>query len=164
MSWEMLMLRVLTLLLGVLSASAVLAQSTYRWVDESGKVRYSDRPPAAKGVRDVEERKVGLPTPDAQLPFETRQAMNQFPVTLYVTADCTEPCKLGRDYLGKRNIPFAEKVLASAAEKAALRDKLGGGDFGVPLLMVGNKSSKGFLESSWAGLLDAAGYPKAANP
>lgn len=153
------------LLLALLSAGTALAQSTYRWVDQDGKVHFGDRPPSANAAREVKERKVALPASEKQLSHDTRKAMESFPVTLYVTPDCASPCKVGRDYLSKRGIPFTEKVLSSSEEIAAVREKIGnGGDFGVPLLMVGNKSSKGFLESSWSGLLDAAGYPKAANP
>lgn len=153
------------LLLALLCAGSALAQSTYRWVDQDGKVHFGDRPPPAKAARDVKERKVALPASEKQLPHETRQAMESFPVTLYVTPDCASPCKVGRDYLNKRGIPFTEKMLSSSEEIAAMREKIGGnGDFGVPLLTVGTKNSKGFLESSWSGLLDAAGYPKAENP
>lgn len=149
------------LLLALVCAGSVLAQSTYRWVDQDGRVHYGDRPPAAKAAKEVRERKVALPAGEKPLAHETREAMKNFPVTVYVTPDCGSPCKVGRDYLAKRGIPFTEKVLGSSEETAALREQLGGGDIGVPLLMVGNRNAKGFLESSWAGLLDAAGYPKA---
>lgn len=149
-----------SMLLVLLSAGAALAQSTYRWVDQEGKVHYSDRPPPAKAAREVKERKVVLPSAEKPQPYDVRQAMENFPVTLYVTADCASPCKAGRDYLNKRGIPFTEKALSSNEEIAALREKIGAsGDLSVPLLMVGSKHAKGFLESSWAGLLDAAGYP-----
>jgi glutaredoxin len=150
-----------TLLLALLSAGTVLAQSTYRWVDQDGKVHYGDRPPPPKAAKEVKERKVALPEAEKPQPYDTRKAQESFPVTLYVTPDCAAPCKAGRDYLARRGIPFTEKSLESAEEIVALREQLGGGDIGVPILMVGNKNAKGFLESSWGGLLDAAGYPKA---
>lgn len=147
-------------LLALLAAGLAQAQSAYRWVDKDGKVHYGDRPPQT--ARDVEERKYATPAADRQLSYAMRQAMQNFPVTLYVTPDCEVACKEGRDYLARRGIPFTEKSVTSNEEIAALREQLGGGDVVVPVLLVGEKSRKGFLESAWAGLLDAAGYPPAA--
>ena len=36
--------RSILLVLGLLAATAALAQEAYRWVDEDGVVHYSDRP------------------------------------------------------------------------------------------------------------------------
>lgn len=148
------------LLLALLAAGLAQAQSAYRWVDKEGKVHYGDRPPQT--ARDVEERKYSAPAADRQASYAMRQAMENFPVTLYVTPDCAAACKEGRDYLNKRGIPFSEKSVTTNDEIATLREQLGGGDVVVPVLQVGEKNRKGFLESAWAGLLDAAGYPQAA--
>jgi glutaredoxin len=149
------------LLLGLLLAAGLaLAQSTYRWVDQDGKVHYGDRPPA-KNARELQERKYSAPAADKPMSTAMRQAAASFPVTLYVTPDCGTACQEGRDYLAKRGIPYAEKSVEGSDEIAALRERLGGGDTVVPVLMVGDKHRKGFLESAWAGLLDAAGYPGA---
>lgn len=147
------------LLLGLLLAGGLAqAQSTYRWVDQDGKVHYGDRPPATS-ARELQERKYSAPAAEKTMSYAMRQAAANFPATLYVTPDCEAACKEGRDYLNKRGIPFAEKTVANDADIAALRERLGGGDTVVPVLMVGDKHRKGFLESAWAGLLDAAGYP-----
>jgi hypothetical protein len=149
-------------LLVLFCAGLAQAQSTYRWVDQDGKVHYGDRPPPPKAAREVQEKKFAAPAADKQLPYALRQAAETYPVSLYVTPDCTTACKEGRDYLNKRGIPFSEKVLATNEEIAALRQQLGGGDVAVPLLKVGEKTSKGYLETTWANLLDAAGYPQAS--
>ncbi len=154
-------MKVSLLLLGLFTAGTVLAQSTYRWVDQDGKVHYGDRPPPPKAAREVKERKYAVPEAGSTQSHAMRQAVANFPVTLYVTADCTTACKDGRDYLNRRGIPFDEKTVASNEEIIALRDRLGGGDVMVPVLQVGEKSSRGYLAAAWAGLLDAAGYPAA---
>jgi hypothetical protein len=136
------------------------AQTAYRWVDNEGKVHYGDRPPPPKAARSVEEKKLSAPAADVQLPYATRQAQAVFPVTLYVTADCGSACQQGRDYLKRRGIPFTEQAADTPEGIDALRAKLGGTEAMVPLLLVGAKTSKGFLESAWSELLDAAGYPK----
>ncbi|MEW6164082.1 MAG: DUF4124 domain-containing protein [Pseudomonadota bacterium] len=154
-------MRMSMLLLALACAGLVQAQTMYRWVDQDGKVHYGDRPPQSGKAADVQERKYSAPTADRQTPATLRQAAESYPVTLYVAANCTTACADGRNFLNKRGIPFSEKTLSSNEEIAALREKLGGGETVVPVLQVGEKTSRGYLESAWAGLLDAAGYPKA---
>lgn len=148
------------LALALLCAGAIHAQ-TYRWVDKDGKVHYGDRPPAS-AAGQVQERRLGTPAADKSLPYGLQQAVANFPVTLYVSPDCGEGCKEGRDYLKSRSIPFSEKTVASKEDIDALK-KLAGGEAVVPVLMVGSKSAKGWLKGDWQRLLDAAGYPK-GNP
>lgn len=142
-----------------LCAGWVQAQTAYRWVDADGKVHYSDRAPP-KTAREVQEKKLNAPAAAKELPYAVRQAANSFPVTLYVSPECGAACKEGREYLGKRGIPFSEKMTTTNEEVAVLRKLLGGKDPGVPVLLVGSKASLGYLQADWAGLLDAAGYPK----
>jgi glutaredoxin len=147
------------LLLALFCAGLAQAQTAYRWVDQDGKVHYGDRPPPPKEAREVQERKYSAPAAGREASYATRQAQENFPVTLYVSADCPV-CQEGRDYLKKRGIPFGEQLVTSNEEIDALRAKLGGGEVMVPSLQVGAKMSKGFLAPAWTGLLDAAGYPK----
>lgn len=151
-------MRKTALLLALLCAGLAQAQTAYRWVDNEGKVHYGDRPPPPQAAREVQEKKLNAPAADRQSAFALRQAQANFPVTLYVSADCAA-CQEARDYLKKRGIPFEEKPIASNEDIDALRAKLGG-EAMVPSLQVGAKTSKGFLAAAWGGLLDAAGYPK----
>lgn len=147
--------------LALLCAGLAQAQTAYRWVDQDGKVHYGDRPPPPQTAREVQERKYRAPAADRQPAFALRQALANFPVTLYVSGDCPA-CEAGRDYLRKRGIPFGERLVATNEEIDALRARLGGGEVLVPSLQVGEKMSKGFLAPAWGGLLDAAGYPSSA--
>lgn len=153
----------LSLLLPVLLAAGLAqAQTTYRWVDQDGKVHFGDRPPPPKAARELKERQYAVREGGRSMGHALRKAVEKFPVTLYVSADCGAVCKEGNEYLRRRGIPFTEKTVASNEDLAALRERLGGGDVVVPVLLVGEKSGKGFLDSAWAGLLDAAGYPPPA--
>lgn len=156
-------MKTFALLFLLLCVSVTHAQTTYRWVDQEGKVHYGDRPPPPKDAREVQEKRFSAPAANKQLPYAVRQAMGNYPVTLHVSNDCPSACKLGRDYLNKRGIPFSEKTVASNEEIEALRQLQGGGEVAVPVLQVGEKTIKGFLDTSWASLLDAAGYPKSEN-
>jgi len=147
----------------LLAAGLVQAQTMYRWVDQNGKVHYGDRPPPPKTAREVKERPLRAPAADSQMPFALRQAAEKFPVQLITSESCGAPCQQGRDYLQKRGIPFGEKAIATDEELTLLRQRLGGAEPMAPILFVGEKSSKGFLESAWGGLLDTAGYPKSGS-
>jgi glutaredoxin len=148
----------LAVILAAVTASA-LAGELYRWVDQSGKVHYSDVP-TTEAVQPEQKRFADSPLPDAALPYETRRAREIFPVTLYVADNCKELCQRARDLLNKRGIPFTEKNLVSQ-EDAELFRKMSGGEY-VPALVIGNNWLKGFLAEQWNGELDIAGYPKAA--
>lgn len=150
------------MLLALLCAAALAqAQTAYRWVDRDGKVHYGDRPPPPEAARELREQKLAAPAATGTAPsFALRQAMENFPVVLYVGANCAA-CQQARDLLKQRGVPHREQMVGSAEEIAALSAKLGGGDAAVPSLQVGTKTSKGFLAPAWHGLLDAAGYPKA---
>lgn len=135
------------------------AGEMYRWVDKSGKVHYSDT--RAPDATEVEKKKLGTPeTGDAGLSFDTRRAKQHFPVTLYVTDTCADPCKQSRNLLSQRGIPFNEKNLATQEEIEAFK-KMSGAD-SVPVLSVGRNWLKGFQAEKWHNELDAAGYPRSA--
>lgn len=143
----------------LLLAGNVQAAEYYRSIDSKGKVHYGDKP--LGDAADIEKLKVQPePDPGNLLPFETRRAMEKFPVTLYVAESCGEACELARGYLNKRGIPFVEKSLATPEDINTFK-KASGGDQ-IPALNVGKNWLKGYLESQWSQELDTAGYPKTA--
>ena len=134
------------------------AEGVYRWVDKAGQVHYSDLPPPPDAQK-VEERMMrGSRIDMDKLPFATRKAAEAFPVTLYTAEKCPG-CDLGRKYLGERGIPFAETRITTKEQAEEAAKLLGDKDVTVPVLLVGGKPYKGWLESEWAAGLDAAGYP-----
>jgi hypothetical protein len=139
---------------------SVQAGDLYRWVDSSGVVHYSDMPSA--DVEKVEVMKSsGEVTPSENLPYETRRAQQNFPITLYVSKGCGELCDQARSMLSKRGIPFSENALDTKQDIEAFKQLSGIGNV-VPVLAVGKTFLKGFLESQWNNELDFAGYPKTA--
>lgn len=135
------------------------AGELYRWVDKQGKVHYGDIPPA--DAARVEPKKLSdSVTQSEYLPYETRHAQQNFPVTLYVAGNCIETCDLARSLLNKRGIPFSEKRLVTREDIDAFK-ALSGGD-STPTLAVGKTFLKGFLAEQWHSELDIAGYPKTA--
>jgi glutaredoxin len=149
-------------LLGVVTLAS--AQTTYRWVDKDGRVQYSDRPPPAD-AKNPQEKRFGSPNFVESGPsYALRRAQQDYPVTLYTAAGCDAECKRAREFLSRRGVPFAETVLKSADESAQYRQAFGGEQVFVPALIVGSQKQKGFEDGAWTRLLDAAGYPKTAQP
>lgn len=145
------------LLCGFMVAIPVSAGEYFRWIDANDKVHYGEKPPAdAKHVDAIK-----FPVIESQgeyIPYETRRAQQNFPVTLYVAENCTDYCDMARSLLHKRGIPFSEKVLKTQDEFNSFK-ALSGND-SVPTLLIGKTYLKGYLAEQWHSELDLAGYPK----
>jgi len=143
----------------LLLAAALPAGAQYKVIGSDGSVTYTDRPPATTtGKVTAFSRRAGAPVAaDADLPFELRQLVARYPVTLYTTADCT-PCDLGRQLLQQRGIPSVERRVAGDEDAAALERAVGGRT--VPALTIGAQSLRGLTQADWLSYLDAAGYPR----
>jgi glutaredoxin len=142
----------------LLALNAAQATEMYRWVDKNGVMHYGD-----KSREDAEKIRLGgydaaSGVDDASLPYATRVARKNFPVTLYVAERCADICNQARDYLKKRRVPFAEVMLKTEEEFAAFKQK--SGTENVPTISVGRNWLKGFQSEDWRNELDAAGYPK----
>jgi len=149
---------VLTLLLAAAAACAHAQQ--YRWVDENGRTQYSDTPPpvSAKNVQKIDV-KGGAPAGAAEVPFELSRVQKDFPVTLYTSPICKEPCEGARALLNRRGVPFKEIQVWDTASNDELQQVSGGNR--VPVLIVGRSVQNGFGASEYNALLDSAGYPAA---
>ena len=149
------------LLLGCLAILSLTVQAAdmYRWVDSRGIVHYSDLPsPDAEKINPGKFS--GQVAPGEDLPYGTRIAQQNFPVTLYVGSGCGDACDQARSLLNKRGIPYAERTLRTLEEINAFK-KLTGSEI-VPTLAVGKSYLKGLQSEQWHGELDIAGYPKIA--
>lgn len=134
------------------------AQQVYRIVGPDGKVTFSDRPapsaqqqaaPAASSV-------AGTVDSNTSLPYALRQIAGRFPVTLYSSSECA-PCDSARQLLQSRGIPYAERLVQTEADAAALQ-KISGQN-SLPFATVGKQFLSGFSSTEWTQYLDAAGYP-----
>lgn len=139
-------------------ASTCASAEAYRWVDPQGRTIISDTPPPGR-ARDVSKAGSASETSDG-LPYEVRRAVDNFPVTLYTSADCASECKQARDFLNARGVPFTEKMLQKQEDVDELKKLVG--DAFVPALKVGKQSFRGFEPAAYTNLLDLAGYPKSA--
>lgn len=142
-------------------ASGVQAQTVYRIVGPDGKVTFSDKPPVNAQQGKVATTGVGAvaASSGSSLPLELRSISAKYPVVLYTTTPCA-PCDTGRAMLTARGVPFTERTVTTADDRASLVRQMG--DESMPVLTVGSQRLKGLQESEWLQYLDAAGYPKAS--
>jgi len=135
------------------------AQGIYRIVGPDGRVTFSDKPPASseKATNLGPGGRSAQNAATSELPFELREAMNRYPVTLY-TGDSCEPCGVARSLLNARGVPYTERTITTAQDIEALKRM--GMEATVPTATIGGQRLKGFSEGEWSDYLDAAGYPK----
>jgi glutaredoxin len=147
--------------LGFLLLLPLLVQAqVYRWVDDNGKVHYSDQAPSS-GAKNVQKQTIsGGQGSSASLPYALQQAVGNFPVTLYTSEVCKETCTRARELLDKRGVPYREVTVTDEADLTRLRE-LSGGDV-VPVMTVGRELHKGFESGEYNAALDGAGYPRSS--
>jgi len=150
-------MRYLLILCLALSSATALAQA-YRWVDPSGRTVISDTPPPGR-AHSVAKTGADKENTDG-LPYAVKKAAENFPVTLYTSADCVGQCKDARNLLNLRGVPFTEKMVQTPEDFDELKKLVG--DAYVPALKVGKQSFRGFETGAYNNLLDLAGYPKTA--
>ncbi|GAO36878.1 hypothetical protein SCT_2293 [Sulfuricella sp. T08] len=146
-------------LLCMFAVYSAQSASLYRWVDTEGKVHYTEQPPPPSAARVIEEKDIGTqPADDGQLPYASRRAAKNFPVTLY-NSGCGDACTKAREHLTKRGVPFNEKDAGTLEVQAELKKLIGALE--VPVLVVGTVTRlKGYEPGAWNAALDEAGYPK----
>ena len=102
----------------LLGGATVAAMAQYKIVGPDGKVTYTDKPPTASAIKAP----TGTGSADSAsngIPYETRQAMAKYPVTLYSTKNC-QGCDMARQALRQRGVPFNEFTVSTNADIAAL--------------------------------------------
>jgi len=130
----------------------------YRWIDEKGRVQYSDTPPPA-GAKGVQKKRLQDNAVGGQGSYELDKAMRESPVTLYSHPDCKQQCQIARDALNKRGIPFREVNVETQETQDELK-RVSGGTL-VPVLVVGAQVETTISAQAYERALDLAGYPRA---
>lgn len=139
-----------------LTGAEVSAQ-VYRWVDQDGKVHYTQTPPPPE-ARDAQRKNFrGGGVDVSNLPYATQVAAKNFPVTLYTEPACGPGCDQARALLVKRGVPFKEVSVVTQKDIDDLI-KLSGKNQ-LPLLSVGSQMQSGFRGDLYDNLLDSASYP-----
>ena len=153
--------RIISTLVLMLATATLAAQQLYRWTDDKGRVHITDTPPppSAKGVQKKAYQRGGAAAESGPTPYELAAAMKEYPVTLYTSPVCKEPCAEARAALNKRGVPFKEVQVWEAESNEELQKVSGANQ--VPTLVVGRSVHKGFDQAAYDALLDSARYPRA---
>jgi glutaredoxin len=149
--------RILLVLTLVFVAQLAGAQQ-YRWLDENGRVHYTDTPPPPT-AREVQRKRLKGNAVGSQGSYELAAAVKNSPVTLYSHPDCKDLCQLAREVLNKRGVPFTEVSANDEAKIEELRRVSGGAN--VPVLVVGGQVETTISAAAYNRALDVAGYPRA---
>jgi glutaredoxin len=151
----------LILTMSLLTALPAIADNLFRWVDETGRVHYSDQPPPPM-IKNASHKNYKGNVVEGSESFALREAKDKYPVTLYSSA-CGPACDMAQELLDRRGIPYSTKSVENSAEnQKALRELTG--NLRIPTLIVGSQKFTGFEDGQWNGALDAAGYPKTPAP
>ena len=143
----------------LLGSSQLQAQTVYRIVGPDGRVTFSDKPPVtpATKVTAVDNTVAANQSGAAALPFELREVVGKYPVTLYTSKSCA-PCDSGRSLLIARGVPFTEKTISTAQDAETFQEMSGSAS--LPFFTLGAQHVAGFSSSEWTQYLNAAGYPE----
>jgi glutaredoxin len=142
-----------------LALCAPWAQAQFKVIGADGKVTYTDREPAQpEGRVTALGARAQAQAAEPELPFELRQVVSKYPVTLYTTTGACDPCVQARQFLRQRGVPYSERQATSNEDVDALEKVSGGRE--APTLTVGTQVVRGFVSDSWAQYLEAAGYPR----
>jgi glutaredoxin len=131
------------------------AWALYKVVGPDGKVTYTDRAPVDQPSQHIS--KGGVVSSGPALPYELQQVAARYPVVLYTMPECGL-CDKVRTFLRGRGVPFAEKLVVTPADAAALSKAES--TTSLPVGRIGQQQLLGFNAGDWARYLDAAGYPK----
>ena len=120
----------------------------HRYVDENGKVHFTDKPPVNTESSIVELSTINTYESPTIEPLDFTKHKPQKPgkVVMYSTSWCGY-CKKAKQYFKKNNIAFKEYDIEKSKKAKRDYDKLGGR--GVPVILVGDKRLNGFSEASF---------------
>lgn len=134
---------VIILLLAVSAHSEV-----HKWVDNQGRVHYSDEKPNDQDSEVLEiiepmtfEHTSVYDVPDFLGFFSTPEQAGKKRVVMYSTERCGY-CKKAKRYFESNNIAYKEKDINKSKQYRKEWNKLGGS--GVPVILVGKKKIHGF--------------------
>jgi len=110
----------------------------YRWVDESGKIHFSDKPSRAHSSEQV---KLQINTYEAVTYDTSSIDVGNKRVVMYSASWCGV-CKRAKRYFAQKKIKYTEYDVDKSEEGKSTLRKLGAK--GVPVILVGNRRMNGF--------------------
>lgn len=126
--------------------SKLATAEIYKWVDENGKIHFSDTPPVNNNAEKIDEQKLSARTSsytsvsvDTITPSNITNPSNK--LTIYTTSSCGY-CSKAKKYFAENKIPYKEKNIETSKKFNREFKQLGGK--GVPVILWKNKLMRGF--------------------
>jgi glutaredoxin len=141
----------------LIAGTTAAVPDMYKWIDENGKVHYTDSPPPGKKAKKLDLKINSISGPPVVSSFSSPTSSanaGMAKVKLYTTTWCGY-CKKAKAYLQARGTPFQEIDVENSAQGQSEFSALGGR--GVPVILVGNQRMDGYSEGTLAGMLKQAG-------
>jgi glutaredoxin len=129
----------------------------YKWIDENGKVHYTDSPPPGRKAKKLDLKINSISGPPVVSAFANRDAgaaVAASSVKLYTTTWCGY-CKRAKAFLQARGTRFEEIDVETSAQGQVEFRNLGGR--GVPVILVGSQRMDGYSQESLEAMLRQAG-------
>jgi glutaredoxin len=130
-------MKIILLITSLLFFTNTVHAEIYKWVDENGKVNFSDKKPKK---RKVEKIKLKINS-YASVTYDTSLYGTGNNVIIYTTEKCVF-CKKAKRYFKKNNIAYTEYDIEKNASAKKRYDAMGA--TGVPVILIGKKRMNGF--------------------
>ncbi|GJL81427.1 MAG: NrdH-like redox domain-containing protein [marine bacterium B5-7] len=135
----------ISLVLLLLFYSVVVDAEVYKWIDDTGRVHYSDSTISAEKAERVN---LNINSYE-NVTYERSSASENAPsekVVMFSTSWCVY-CKKAREYFRKNKIDFVDYDIEKDARARKVYKRLGGK--GVPVILVGERRMNGFSVSGF---------------
>jgi len=111
----------------------------YQWVDENGKVQFSDRNPRDREATVFKTSEINSYT---NVSYESVLGRNKTNRLVMYSAEWCGVCRGQKRYMKQYNIAFVERDIEKSKSAKAAYDRLGG--TGVPIFIYGDQRMNGF--------------------
>jgi len=118
----------------------------YKWIDDRGKVHFSDKEPVKHKADKIELKKLSSFKGVTFMKRDDTKPAPNHRVVMYSTEWCVY-CKKARKYFNENNILFADYDIEK--DPVAAKEHKDMGASGVPVILVGNERMNGFNESGF---------------
>lgn len=122
----------------------------YRWVDDRGRVQFSDQAPESKKAEVVELAEIstyqGVTVSEVEEgiesgPVRQKKSIRRKRVVIYSAQWCGM-CRKAKNYFKRKKIPFKEYDIEKSRNARRSYDKLNA--TGIPVILIGKKRMDGF--------------------
>ena len=130
--------------------SAIASAEIYRWLDENGRVQFSDQQPLSQQAETLDLPElttykgvtVSKLEDDIEAPVEEKKKTSRRKRVIIYSAEWCGVCSKAKNYFKKKKIPFKERDIDKSKKARKAFDKLNA--TGIPVILIGKTRMNGF--------------------